>query len=161
MVLNLKYSVKMAGVTLLETMMAIALGVLLVVSGIAFYQSTTQNAKVNKTLTDMNNIRSAYKAYYNSGNSLSTASTDQASQLLNIQNAGYLPNPLMDAWGQPYVISLAWYSGYITVAIPGLGQAPSDKNCQAIWNSIQNSGGFSTQPGQTSNSQCAFRYRFP
>ncbi|MBY0377477.1 MAG: hypothetical protein K2Q33_02795, partial [Gammaproteobacteria bacterium] len=97
MVLNLKYSVKMAGVTLLETMMAIALGVLLVVSGIAFYQSTTQNAKVNKTLTDMNNIRSAYKAYYNSGNSLSTASTDQASQLLNIQNAGYLPNPLMDA----------------------------------------------------------------
>lgn len=151
----------MAGLSLLETMIALAVGALVLVGAIVFYQTLSRNENVNKTMTDMNSIRSAYKMYYNSGNVLSTANntTTQANQLLAIQNAGLLPNPLNDAWGQAYVVSLGWYSGNITIAIPGIGMAGGDKNCQAIWNAVQNSGGFKTDTWI--GYQCAFSYRFP
>lgn len=155
----------MTGLSLLETMIALAVGAVVLVGAIVFYQTLSRNANVNKTMTDMNNIRSAYKAYYDNGNTLSTAidATTQANQLLAIQDAGFLPNPLNDAWGQAYVVSLGWYPGNISIAIPGLASAGvgNDKNCQAIARSVQGSGGFVTTPRLTANYQCAFSYRFP
>ena len=153
---------KMTGLTLLETMFAVAVGAVVLMGTVIFYQSTRQNANVSKTMTDMNAIRTGYKSYLTSGYQFN-ASTD-AAQLLAVQNAGFLPNPLNDAWGQAYVVSLTEYSGYITIGIPGLGttqygSAP-DSRCDAIWAIVQNTGGYSTELSG-SDYNCAFLYRFP
>lgn len=155
---------KMAGVTMLETMLAVAVGTLVLVGAIIFYQSTRQNADLNKTLTDMNAIRTGYKSYLNSGYQFN-ASTP-ALQLQAVQNAGFLPSTLNDAWGQAYTVSVSnsKYPGYIVIGIPGIGLAtttPTVSVCQTIYIAVQATGGLSTSPGSVDNIQCAFRYRFP
>jgi type II secretory pathway pseudopilin PulG len=162
MLMNKPVVNKMTGLTMLETMFALALGTLVLASAILFYQSTQRSAAVSKTMTDMNAIRTGYKSYLTSGYQFN-ASTD-ALQLQAVQDVGFLPNPLNNAWGQAYIVSLTDYPGYITIAIPGLGTTKygsgPDSRCDAIWAIVQTTGGYSTNlPGTDYN--CAFRYRFP
>jgi type II secretory pathway pseudopilin PulG len=158
---------KMSGITLLETMLALALGIMILMSVVIFYQSTRQSANVSKVLNDMNAIKAGYKAYLASGYKLNA--TSDAAQLQAVQDAGFLPNPLNNPWGQAYVVSLTRYPGYIMIAIPGLGTTTkqttngdviNDVNCNAIWATVQTTGGFSTTPAGAGYN-CAFSYRFP
>jgi type II secretory pathway pseudopilin PulG len=162
-ILMRKPAAKMSGITLLETMLALALGVVILMGVILFYQSTRQSANVSKALSDMNAIKAGYKAYLSSGFKLNA--TSDAAQLQAVQEAGFLPNPLNSPWGQPYFVSLTKYPGYIMIAIPGLdttrnGNVINDSRCNAIWINVQTTGGFSTTPPQAGYN-CAFIYRFP
>src|SRR3990167_336023 len=105
-----KSAAKTAGLTLLETMLALAIGALVFLGAVIFYQSTRQSANVSRALSDMNAIKSGYKAYLASGFKLNA--TSDAAQLQAVQDAGFLPKPLIDPWGQPYVVSLTWGTGY-------------------------------------------------
>lgn len=157
-----KSAAKMKGLTLLETMLALAVGVLILMSAVVFYQSTRQSANVSRTLSDMGAIKAGYRAYLASGFQLNASS--DAAQLQAVQDAGFLPNPLNDPWGQSYVVSLTKYPGYIMIAIPGLGTTKygpdPDPNCDALWAAVPTTGGFSTTPDK-SGYDCAFSYRFP
>lgn len=154
---------KMTGLTLLETMFALAVSALVLIGVIIFYQSTRLNAGVSKTMTDMNAIRTGYKSYLVSGYNFDSALND-TEQLQAVQNAGFLPNPLNNAWGQAYIVSLTKYPGYIVIAIPGLGTtkwgSDPDSRCDAIWAMVRTTGGYSTNLAGT-DYNCAFRYRFP
>jgi type II secretory pathway pseudopilin PulG len=157
-----KSAAKMAGLTLLETMLALAIGALVLIGATIFYQSTRQSANVSKGLQDMNAIKAGYRAYLSSGFKLNA--TSDAAQLQAVQDAGFLPNPLNSPWGQPYVVSLTKYPGYIMVAIPGLGTTKygpvPDSNCDALFAVVLTTGGFATTP-DTAEYNCAFSYRFP
>jgi type II secretory pathway pseudopilin PulG len=162
MLMNKPAANKMTGLTLLETMLALAVGTVVLVGAIIFYQSTRQNANVSKTMSDMNAIRTGYKSYLASGYQFN-ASTD-ALQLQAVQDAGFLPNPLNNAWGQAYAVSVnnSTYPGYIVIGIPGLDAAtnkPSNNTCQTIYIAVQATSGLSATPA--GNIKCGFRYRFP
>ncbi len=156
---------KITGVTLLETMLALAVGALVLMAAVIFYTSTRTNANVSKTLQDMSAIKAGYKAYFASGYTFESTLTD-VEQLQVVQDAGFLPKPLNNAWGQAYTISVnnKNYPGYIVIGIPGLGVAtttPSNSICQTIWVSAQTTGALNTKPSNLGNVQCAFRYTFP
>ncbi len=153
---------KMTGLTLLESMFALAVGAFVLIAAIILYKSIRLNANVNQVMSDMNSIRAGYKSYLASGYQLN-ASND-ALQLQAVQNAGFLPNPLNDPWGSAYVVSLTKYPGNIMIAIVGLGTSrygpDPDPRCDAIWAAVQTTGGYSTTP-DGSDYNCAFLYRFP
>jgi type II secretory pathway pseudopilin PulG len=155
----------MKGLTLLETMFALAVGAFVLIAVVIVYKSIRQSANVSQTMTDLNAIRAGYKSYLASGYKFDTTLSSEA-QLQAVQDAGFLPDPLNTPWGQPYVVSLTKYSGYITIAIPGLNKVNQDNpsagdgRCQAIWKAAQASGGLATEPA-TAGYDCAFNYRFP
>jgi type II secretory pathway pseudopilin PulG len=154
---------KMTGLTLLETMFALAVGAFVLIAAVILYKSIRLNASVNQVMSDMNSIRAGYKSYLASGYQFNAS--DDAAQLLAVQNAGFLPSPLNDPWGLPYAASLTLYPGYLTVIIPGLNKVTpdpttTDPRCQAIWKAAQTTGALSTN-SSTVKFNCAFRYRFP
>lgn len=131
---------KMEGLTLLETMFAIAIGALVLIGAVIFYMSTKQSANASKTVGDMNGIVAGYESYAAGGNTISSATTMDL-----VQAAGFLPKPLNDAWGYAYTVVVS--SGSITITIPGIkgatgtaGSWTGDTNCVAIYNMAQASG---------------------
>ncbi len=158
-----KPTAKMKGLTLLETMFALAVGAFVLIAAVILYKSIRLNANVGQVMSDMNSIRAGYKSYLASGYQFNAA-TDGA-QLLAVQNAGFLPTTLNDPWGLPYFVSLTLYPGYITVALPGLNRATTDPTttdfrCQAIWKAASTTGAQPTDPSAVGYN-CAFIYRFP
>jgi type II secretory pathway pseudopilin PulG len=144
---------KMTGLTLLETMFAIAIGALVLIGAVIFYLSTKQNANTTKTVADMNAIVSAYESYMAGGNTL-TADID----IPALQTAGFLPSPLNTAWGQPYTATPTLSPASVLITVVGIGAAGTDgtggdTNCDAIWNMVKSSQGV-TQ-GTT---DCSFTY---
>ena len=144
---------KMKGLTLLETMFAIAIGALVLIGAVIFYMSTKQNANTTKTVGDMNAIVSAYESFMAGGNTLAKTTDIPA-----LQTAGFLPTPLNTAWGQPYTATptLSPASVLITVAgidAAGAGGTGGDANCDAIWNMVK-----STQGTVLGTTGCSFTY---
>lgn len=152
-----KSAAKMTGLTLLESLFVLAIGAVVLFAVIILYKSITLNANVSQVMSDMNSIRAGYKAY-RASNYTFNAKND-ADQLQAVQVAGFLPSILNDPWGLPYVVSLSWYGGYITIAIPGLDVVGTDSRCTAIWKAAQATGASSVR--LSSGYNCAFRYRFP
>lgn len=151
---------KMTGLTLLETMFALAVGAFVLIAAIILYKSIRLNASVSQVMSDMNSIRAGYKSYLASGYQFNAS--DDAAQLLAVQNAGFLPNPLNDPWGLPYAVSLtnSHYLGSIVISIPGLDLSSKDPRCNAIWKAAQTTGAQSTN-NNWAGYNCAFLYRFP
>ncbi len=151
---------KMTGLTLLETMFALAVGAFVLLAAIILYKSITLNSNVNQVMNDMNTIRAGYKNYFVSGYTFNAA--DDAAQLLAVQNAGFLPSTLNDPWGLPYFVSVAnsHYPGKIIIGIPGLDLSSKDPRCNAIWKAAQTIGAQSTNYSWVGYN-CAFQYRFP
>ncbi len=158
---------KMTGLTLLETMFALAVGAFVLIAAIILYKSIRLNASVSQVMSDMNSIRAGYKSYLASGYQFDSALSNTA-QLQAVQNAGFLPGTLNDPWGLAYVVSVnnSNYPGDIIIAIPGLNlvtgdPTTTDLRCQAIWKAAQTTGAVSTTPSKVDNINCAFGYRFP
>ena len=143
---------KMTGLTLLETMFAIAIGALVLIAAVVFYMSTKQSANANKSVGDMNAIVAAYESYITGGNALSTSTT-----ISTLQTAGYLPTPLNTAWGQAYDALAATSPATVTITITG-APGNTDNTCKAI---AQLAGATGTNPSVTDESDdktCAFKY---
>jgi type II secretory pathway pseudopilin PulG len=143
---------KMTGLTLLETMFAIAIGALVLIGAVIFYMSTKQNANTNKAVGDMNAIVSAIQNYTAGGNPLGGI-TD----LSDLQSGGYLPNPLNDPWGQQYTIVVASsgsVTASVTITIPGIDMG--DNNCNAIKQSVVTGSGAAKDASKSGS--CAFTY---
>lgn len=153
-----KSAAKMTGATLLETMFTLAVGAFVLIAAVVLYKSIRLNSNVSQVMSDMNTIRVGYKNYLTSGYKFDAKS--DADQLKAVQTAGFLPSTLNDPWGLSYVVSLTLYSGYITIAIPGLDLSSKDYRCNAIWKAAQVTGALSTDY-QKVNYNCAFLYRFP
>jgi type II secretory pathway pseudopilin PulG len=131
---------KMTGLTLLETMFALAVGALVLIGAVIFYVSTKQSGNSSKAAGDMNAIVAGIQNYTAQGYSLtSLGSADSAATLTPLQNNGYLPNPLLDPWGQSYKAVItgttAGDTAQVTISIPGINSTkdtPADKSCTAI-----------------------------
>jgi type II secretory pathway pseudopilin PulG len=151
---------KMIGLTMLETMFALAVGAFVLIAAIILYKSITLNSNVSQVMNDMNTIRAGYKNYLISGYTFNADS--DALQLQAVQNAGFLPSTLNDPWGLPYFVSLtnSHYPGYIIIGIPGLDLSSKDPRCMAIWKAAQTTGALSTNYTWVGYN-CAFLYRFP
>ena len=133
---------RMAGLTLLETLFAIVLGVLVTLGAILFFSSGKQSTNANRIVTDINSIVAGYDNYLATGQTL-TAKGDpcptdgtagSTCSYYIISDAGYLPTALMDPLGSPYKIS---YSGAAsatsgTIAIQIGGVSANDALCTTI-----------------------------
>lgn len=141
---------KMEGLTLLETMFAIAIGALVLIGAIIFYMSTKNSATVSKVMSDMNGITAAADTYIASGNS-ATNLTDDA--ITTLQTAGLLPTPMNTPFGVPYAATVS--GNKINIVITGLGL--SDAMCTTITSTVANtqSQGVAAGAGTTS---CNFDY---
>ena len=143
------------GITLLETLFALAVGALVLVGALLFYTSITQNSNVNKTVSDMNAIVTAYRAYA-LGHVVTAATT-----IATLQNSNLLPNPFLNPWG-------AGYDAAVTVGnkgtapttvtihiwnIRGAGQTGGDPDCAAIGQTAQ-----PTAQAVNSTQGCFFQY---
>ncbi len=139
---------RMEGLTLLETMFALAVGALVLIGAVIFYMSTKQSANASKSVGDMNAIVAGYQSYIAGGNTMTSATT-----LTDIQSAGFLPTPLYDAWGQAYTVDSTTTPGVLAITIPGIAgatytaatdsgaaSATGDKNCAAIYMMATSSG---------------------
>jgi type II secretory pathway pseudopilin PulG len=129
---------KMKGLTLLETMFAISIGALVLVSAIVFYGSTKQSANINKAVRDLNTIVAQTQTYMVAGG-VSDLSATNANTVDVLQKNGYLPNPISDPWGQQYTGTFTLGSNttptLTTITIVSLGSPTGtspDKNCVAI-----------------------------
>lgn len=157
---------KMAGLTLLETMFALAVGALVLIGAIIFYMSTKQSANTSKAVGDMNAIVAAHESYIAGGYGLSGLGTTNS--IPTLQKGGYLPDPINDPWGQEYTSIVATTPATVTITIPGIGggatvgsgtegqagyvpPSDGDKNCNAI---IQMVG----SAAATGASGCSFVY---
>lgn len=146
---------KMDGLTLLETMFALAVGALVLIGAVIFYMSTKTSATTSKVITDMNAITAAADTYIASGNSASNLSDAMGP----LQTAGLLPKPMNDPYGQEYTATVAANSNQIVIAIPGLPKA--DQGCTNIATAVgANSSNGSSQGVTTGDDStyCSFSY---
>ncbi len=139
---------RMEGLTLLETMFALAVGALVLIGAVIFYMSTKQNANASKSVGDMNAIVAGYQSYIAGGNAAPSGTTG----LALVQDAGFLPKPLNDAWGIAYKVELSATTGLLNIGIPGIALA--DINCKAITNMV----GTSATAATVTGAPCAFAY---
>jgi type II secretory pathway pseudopilin PulG len=146
---------KIRGLTLLETMFAIAIGALVLIGAVIFYLSTKQNANTNKAVGDMNSIVAATESYLAGGNSITDLS-GVTNAVVPLQTGGYLPKPIYDPWGQEYtaVVAKSDTTSTITIKIPGI--VKEDNNCQAIVQAAI-AGGSATD-ASTAKTDCALTY---
>jgi type II secretory pathway pseudopilin PulG len=148
---------KMEGLTLLETMFAIAIGALVLIAAVVFYMSTKQSANANKSVGDMNAIVAAYESYMTGGNALTAGATGTGTDIPKLQTTGYLPTPLNTAWGQAYTTVVTTSPAAVTITITG-APGNTDNTCKAI---AQLAGATGTSPSVTQagdESTCAFTY---
>lgn len=151
----------MAGLTLLETMFAIALGVLVLIAAVVFFSSGKQSTGANKTVEDLNSIVSGYQSYVAMGTPLkadgSASPTAPLASLTGtykaVQAAGFLPAALIDTVGQGYKVTYQLSSGGVikgktgaslNIEIPGVKK--TDPLCNAV-DSMLKSEGHSTNAG--------------
>ncbi len=147
---------RMEGLTLLETMFALAIGALVLIGAIIFYVSTKQSANASKAAGDMNGIVAGYQSFIAGGNSADGV------DLSAIQAAGFLPSPLNDPWAQSYTSTYDAAANELTITIPGIGGvgAPADPtanppkdaiggdvNCVAISSLVSSNGASITSIG--------------
>ncbi len=64
----------MLGVTLLEVLLVLVIASLILVMSIRYYQSASENAKVNSALETLQGIMAGVDSFVNAGNSLTNAS---------------------------------------------------------------------------------------
>jgi Tfp pilus assembly protein PilE len=137
-----KCCTKIIGLTLLETMMALAVGTVVLMSVVIYYASNRQNANVTKVVSDMNTIMSAYRFYIAQGNTVCgvASSTCNPASLSTLQTAGFLPNPMNDPWGQSYTAVGSSPGGkmYVVITVPGIDSADEDNTCNAILQIVNN-----------------------
>ncbi len=134
----IKLRSKIMGLTLLETMFAVVIGTLILLSAIVFYNSTKQSANINKAVTDLNTIVAQTQAYMVAGG-VSDLSAVGANTVDVLQKNGYLPTPISDPWGQQYTGTFVLGSNTTptstTITIVSLGSPTGDnpdKNCLSI-----------------------------
>ncbi len=133
------------GLTLLETMMALALGALVILGIVMYYGTVSYGSNVNKAVADMNAIVGAYRDYATAY----PVTTDTTIQVL--QDNDLLPSSLIDPWGQAYTTTVS-ESVPTTVTINLIGLAKNtDKQCQAIKQAVQ-------PAGSPAGSGCSFMY---
>ncbi len=154
---------KIAGVTLLETMLALAVGAVVLVGVAIYYASARQSANVTQVVADMNAIVGAYKAYIGRGNTVCgvVSGTCTPTQLSALQTRGFLPNPMNDPWGQSYQAISCSPAGsmQISIAIPGIGPPGSDNTCNAIKMVVGNSAVPIGPSDCIANPGCGFVYQ--
>ncbi|MCD6045129.1 MAG: hypothetical protein K0R48_292 [Gammaproteobacteria bacterium] len=137
---------KMAGITLLETMFAIAVGALIVIAAVIFYTSTKNSQNTSKATTDINTIVAAADNYIAPGsaalNALITPEAPATDAIGVLQGVGYLPTPMSDPWGGNYTATVAASTGTnkgspgtIAITISSLGY--DDALCLAVANASQ------------------------
>jgi type II secretory pathway pseudopilin PulG len=142
---------KMTGLTLLETMFALAVGALVLIGAVIFYMSTKQSANTSKTVGDMNAIVSAYQSYLVSG----ADATKTPPTIAILQTGGYLPTGsggagvIYDAWGLAYGVEWTPATSTLTITVTGL--ATGDKNCAAVTLAVGNAA--------TPGTNCSFAYK--
>ncbi len=138
---------KMKGLTLLETMFAMSIGMMILIGVMLFYGTVKQNTNINKAVRDLNAIVAQTQTYMVAGgvSDLSAAGADTVNVL---QTNGYLPNPISDPWGQQYKGTFTLGSNTTatstTITVVSLGSPTgdgsdpdnpdkgADKNCLAI-----------------------------
>jgi type II secretory pathway pseudopilin PulG len=162
---------KIAGVTLLETMLALAVGAVVLVGAIIYYASARQSANVTQVIADMNAIVGAYKTYVGRGNVIGNTAQGGSVGISTLQNKGFLPKPFNDPWGQAYVATSCTSVGggwggvlEIIIIIPGIGTAENDNTCKAIVQTLSMNSRYapnstSCTKGQWTNN-CGFQYQF-
>lgn len=168
-ILNERTFNKIAGVTLLETMLALAVGAVVLVGVAIYYTSARQSANVTQVVADMNAIVGAYKTYVGRGNVIGNTDRGGSVGISALENKGYLPKPFNDPWGQAYVatsctsVSGGWGGVLeIIIIIPGLGTAENDNTCKAIAQAVNSRyapNSTSCVGSQWANS-CGFQYQF-
>jgi type II secretory pathway pseudopilin PulG len=128
----------MMGLTLLETMFAITIGALVLITATVFYNSAKQNANINKAVRDLNTIVAQTQTYMVAGG-ISDLSATNANTVNVLQTNGYLPNPISDPWGQQYtgtfVLGSNTTATSTTITVVSLGSPTGDtpdKSCVAI-----------------------------
>ncbi len=147
---------RMAGLTLLETMFALAIGALVLIGAIIFYVSTKQSANANKIAGDMNGIVAGYQSYFAGGN----PSTGGIAMSV-IQAAGFLPDPLNTPFGLQYDAKYTPTATSGTLEIDVSGLKPGDTTCAAVTSLVGSSGGTSIPTGGTlgtTTGNCAYTY---
>lgn len=136
---------KMKGLTLLETMFALALGVLVLIAIMLIYNGTKKSGAQSKVISDVTAIVAAYQNYISAGLGTPTISA--------VQDAGYLAGSngiIMDPYGQSYDAQ-AITSGTVPITISGL-PASSDQ-CTQIGQMLGNP---TTATGKPTGTDCAF-----
>lgn len=152
----------MAGLTLLETMFAIALGVLVLIGAVIFFSSGKQSTGASKTVADINSIASGYQSYIATGQSLGsvtetaapgspTAGTTTGTYAV-VQTAGYVPASLTSTIGIPYNVAYSKSDGTLKITVTGV--PAKNATCSAI-NSMLVSAGNSTNYGAAATGDCA------
>jgi type II secretory pathway pseudopilin PulG len=133
---------KIMGLTLLETMLALAIGAVVLLGVVIYYTSSRQNGNVTKVVADMNAIMSAYRSYIAQGNTVCgvPSGTCTPTTLSILQTAGFLPNPMNDPWGQSYTAVSSGPGGkiFVVITVPGISSADEDNTCNAILQSVNN-----------------------
>jgi hypothetical protein len=106
---------KMKGLTLLETMFALALGVLVIIAIMLIYNGTKRSGVQSKVVTDITSIVSGFDNYIAAGNPGGTPS------MTTVSAAGFLPAATIgDPLGQDYTITYNGAKGTVTVGVTGM-----------------------------------------
>ena len=125
----------MQGVTLLETVIALAIGALVLIGATVYYTSANQTANINKSASDMNSIVAAFRVYA-AGNTV-TADTS----ITTLQNDTLLPNPLINPWGGAYVITVipatSTVPTIIKIWVANLRGPNDDPDCAALGDAVR------------------------
>ena len=134
------------GLTLLETLLALAISALVVMGIVMYYGTVSYSSNVSKAVADMNAIVGAYRDYATAY----PVTTDTTIQVL--QDNDLLPNPLIDPWGQGYtaMVTVSTLGTTVTINLIGLAKN-TDKQCQAIKQAVQ-------PAGSPVGSGCSFVY---
>ena len=137
---QMKISKHMAGLTLLETLFAIVLGVLVTLGAILFFSSGKQSTNANRIVTDMNSIVAGYDNYLATGSTglsgvtdsscTSTTTATASCSYAVISSAGYLPTALNAPTGAAYEISYSSTDGQVSITVPGATY--DDSLCKAV-----------------------------
>jgi type II secretory pathway pseudopilin PulG len=107
---------KMAGVTLLEVMLVLAIAAMIIVMSVRYYQSATSNQQANTVLGQVQSIVAAADQMAQSTGAYTTANNGGAMTTASIQTL--LPAAgLMTPWGQAITIGNVTSSAY-TITLP-------------------------------------------
>ena len=107
----------MAGLTLLETMFALALGIMVIIAIMLIYNGTKKSGVASKVISDVTAIVAGFDNYIGAGNPGGTPSTS------NVQAAGFLAGSggnILDPYGANYDITYSATDGTVTIAVTGL-----------------------------------------
>lgn len=155
---------KMAGLTLLETMFAIAIGALVVIAAVIFYTSTKNSQNASKAVTDINTIVAQADNYIAPGSAaLSDLKTlNSGDAVKTLQAAGYLPTTLSDPWGGTYSGAVTINAGANlgvpgTIAISISSLVSSDAACNAVATASQGLNTDAKDPDSGDAGACAIQ----